>query len=373
MPETFRDIAIDFKSIQEIIQQIYKFSDTSSRKTTKWNRGLYNIEDIAQDQVIIRIVRGSKIDMYRGLHVATEKDSQSDYTYPTSRFPELNEYLRIAEQSVSKKIYFDWEPDSKFIDDYFDLQAELEEQIDVQIDDTITDDISQWSSDELTVAILNPHKESDLPHLREMIMIAEDTSFTPKQSKQLAPWFINFANKYCDSNDPQNEAPVLSAIRTGASMLRPHKANLLIPLLEPGHSIETSLVTIKMIGRIFEAQPPTEIDKYKDLVDKVYPAADIVRNPFSITISKSAALAQLAIYALSAMASSKTLEITKFVKQSGITWFIQQTLYDLRELKIIWLNHNVSIASQSYKLLGKIIKTLEGNNSSAFGENNASK
>ncbi len=244
-------------------------------------------------------------------------------------------------------------------------------QDNIQTLDIKADNSYRWTSSELARAIQNLNIESDMTHLREMIMIAEDTSFTLEQSKQLAPWFIRFAEKYRDSNNPQDEAPVLSAIRTGASMLHPQGTNSLIPLLDPGHPIETSLVTIKMIGRIFEAQPPTEIDKYKDLAEKVYPAAEIVQNPFAITISRTAAIAQLAIYALSAMASSKTLEIAKFVKQSGITWFIQQILHDLHELNGIWSNRNISINSQPQKLLGRIIKNIEVSNSSTSGGMNA--
>ncbi len=52
--------------------------------------------------------------------------------------------------------------------------------------------------------------------------------------------------------------------------------------------------TVKMLGRIFEAQPPAEVDEYKDLANDVYKIAELSLNPHVITASQIAAKAQLA-------------------------------------------------------------------------------
>jgi hypothetical protein len=170
---------------------------------------------------------------------------------------------------------------------------------------------------------------------------------------------LGFAEKYRDSSDPQDEAAVWSAIRTGASMLRPQDANLLLPLLEPGHSIESSLVTVKMLGRIFEAQPPAEVDEHQEMANGVYPIAKSLVNPHAITASQTAAKAQLAIYALAAMASSRTEPIVEAVQKLGVTWFTRRTLRKLRDLSNTWTSRPTAVGKAPRQLLDKVLQVLK--------------
>ncbi len=361
MSEARTAITPDSKFLQEIFQW-YEKADASVTKTQKWSWCWYNIENLAQDQVIIRIDQGSRIDTYRGLHMGTDEDSQSDYTYALSirlRTEKLRDFLDLVKQRVDKKIDLDWESDESFADEESARSVAVEEKVGGRAVDTATDDVWQWTSDQLASSLLHPQAESDMPHLREMILFAEDTGFTVDQSKQLAPWLLSFAQKYRDSNDPQDEAAVWSAIRTGASMLTPHDTDGLRALLEPLHSIETSLVTVKMLGRIFEAQPPADVDEHQDLADEVCQIAESLLDPYAITASQSAAMAQLAIYALVAMASSKTQQIVETVQQLGVTWFTQQTLRELCELRSIWSSRPVPVADRPQELLYRAIQALE--------------
>ncbi len=323
--------------------------------------GWHQIEDLAQDQVIIRINRDSRIDTYRGLHVGTDEDSQSDDIDTTQillRSEELSAFLDIVTQHF-KELRSAWEVGASFADEDSALSVAVEEQVGGQAVDATTDDVLQLTSDQIASAILDPEAKADMLRLREMILIAEDTGFTVEQSKQLAPWLLSFAERNRDSSDPQDEAAVWSAIRTGASMLTPNDTDGLRTLLEPGHSIETSLVTVKMLGRIFEAQPPAEVDEHQELAHEVCQIAKSLLNRYVITVSQSAAMAQLAIYTLAAMASSETQQIVETVQQLGVTWFAQQTLRELCELRSIWSSRPVSVADQPQELLDRVIQTLE--------------
>jgi len=331
--------------------------------------GCYQYYIPAEDQIIAYLdgMRISGTYKKRG-------DSQSDYTtapqLTTSK--DIKAILNRAMQQYEKMVLnLHWELEySPDVEEPIDFVA-VHEQIGGQPVDETADDLSHWTADQLASAILDPKSESDMPHLREMILIAEDTGFTVAQSEQLAPWLLSFAQRYRDSSDPQDEAVVWSAIRTGASMLRPDDADRLVPLLEPGHSIETSLVTVKMLGRIFEAQPPEEVDEHQDLAVEVYPAAEIVRNRYAITSSRSAAIAQLAIYALAAMASSEVYRIVEYIRSLDVAWFTKQTLRELRELQSIWSSRPVPVADQPRKLLDRIIQTLDVSDSSASGGSDA--
>ncbi|GEM_PF-1380565 len=323
---------------------------------TEWGHGYghYRYYIPAQDQIHIQFPWG---------HVSgtltTGRDSQSDYTNaPLVQYEEAKALFVLAKQFFEEKINRDLEFEESFADEELVLSVAVEEQGDVQVMDTASDDVLQWTSDQLASAILGAEAEADMPRLREMILAAENTGFTIAQSEKLSPWLLSFATKYRDKNNPQDKAAIWSAIRTGASMLTPSYADRLLPLLEPGHSIETSLVTVKMIGRIFEAQPPAEVDKYPVLADEVLRIAEALLNRYAITVSQSAAMAQLAVYALVAMASSKTQQIVESVRQLGVSWFIQQTQRELRELRDIWASRPVPVAERPLELLDRAIESL---------------
>lgn len=349
-----------FSNPKFLLQALLHYSENekSSLKENEWREGSHCIENLAQDQYLIRLKCGSKIDTYRGRFVETDEDTQSDYnSISFSEQEDVNFVLNWLNQYLQYKIM---EDSALANEELISEEKEQEEQLDeyTQIVDTGADDISKLNSEQLVSAILDPKTESDIPRLRELILIAEDTDFTVEESQQLAPRLLDFAEKYRNSNDPQDETVVWSAIRTGASMLRPDETECLRPLLEPGYSIETTLVTVKMIGRIFEAQPPEDVDRHTDLANEVFQISESLLNQYAIgTSSKSGALAQLAIYALAGMASSQTQKSVEKVKQLGVTWFTQQTLGELRKLRNAWSNQ--SIAEEPQELLDKIIQTLE--------------
>lgn len=332
----------------------------SNTKQVKWIKGSgpYQYCIPTQDQIIA---------YFEGMRISgtfkKRGDSQSediDATPIRLRSEELRDFLDLVKQRIKEKLSNRaWDVGASFADEEPARSIAVEGQVGDQAVDTTTDDVLQLTSDQIASALMHPQAEADKQRLREMILIAEDTGFTVDESKQLAPWLLSFAERHRDSSDPQDEAAIWSAIRTGTSMLTPDDTDGLCPLLEPGHSIETSLVTVKMLGRIFEAQPPAEVDEHQELADEVCQIAESLLNRYAITSSQNAAMAQLAIYALAAMASSEIHRIVKDVQELGVAWFTQQTLHELRELGSIWANRPVPVADQPQKLLDRAIQTLE--------------
>lgn len=341
---------------QKICRYYNENAGASPIAEPEWQWEWSKIEKLAQDQVIIKIAKGSSINTYRGLHIGTEIDSQSDRTgaIPVQfRHIETKSLIGMVVQEINR--LRESEYGSKFEESFEPVVATVQA---VEVEADTTDDVSRLTSSQLTSAILDTQAESDMPNLRDMIFIAEDTSFSVEESEKLAPWLLAFAEKHRNSSDPQDESPVWSAIRTGASMLRPDVANCLCPLLEPGHSIETSMVAVKMLGRIFEAQPPAAVDEHQALANEILPMANSLLNRYAIASSQNAAMAQLAIYALAAMASSKIDDVVEKVQELNVSWFTQQTLYELDELASIWANRTVPIADPPQKLLDSVIQTI---------------
>ncbi len=94
--------------------------------------------------------------------------------------------------------------------------------------------------------------KDDRARLLELMVIVEDCQFTEEQSKVLSPRLLGLALEFRDSGDARDAPAVWAAIRTGASMLFPKQIERLLPLLQQGSAIDTSMTALKMVGRIVE-------------------------------------------------------------------------------------------------------------------------
>lgn len=201
----------------------------------------------------------------------------------------------------------------------------------------------QPTSTEIYSFLLDPKSRSNMPEIRKMIFWAEDTGFSEYQSRQLSKWLLNFAEEYRDHNKKENEGVVWSAIRTGASMLYPNDINRLEKLLEPGHLVETQLVTIKMIGRIFEPRLPKELDKYSEIAIKITKIVEPLLTEEQLDeSSEKAALVQLSVYALVAMANQESYEIINKIRSLDIKWFKKQTVRKIKNLRDMWQKQSMT-------------------------------
>ena len=318
--------------------------------------GAYTINPIAHGDVIASFPDGS----VRGPWTS-QGDTQSDsIDAPSVKLisEELHAVIDVMKRYRGEQFNRAWESVESSGDEEPPESHPVKKPTSSQDIDTTPDDVSQWTSAQLTSDILQAKAESNMPKLREMILIAEDTGFTADQSGRLAPWLLSYAERHRDSCDPQDEAAVWSAIRTGASMLTQDAADDLRPLLQPGHSIETSLVALKMLGRIFEAQPPTDVDQHLAIAGDVRQIAESLLNRYAITVSQSAAMAHLAIYALVAMASSETQQMVEIAQELDAAWFTRRTHRKLDELRDIWASRSATVSDKPRALLDRVIETL---------------
>ena len=192
------------------------------------------------------------------------------------------------------------------------------------------------TSAELTEILLDPKAENG-PKLWEKILWAEDTGFTIEESKKVSPWLLNFVLDNRDDDNAWLRPVVWSAIRTGSSMLLPEDTCRLIPLLDPNHKIETSKITMKMIGNIFEAHPPTKLGQHVELSNIAYHISDELLKPYVIVEVSSASMVHLAVYALAAMATSKILPIINLIKELDVAWFTRRMIRKLCYLRDKWV------------------------------------
>ncbi len=359
MPE----VKIAKKSIYDKEHRLRSGVSSAIEEERSWSYGIYNIEHLAQDQAIIRFRHGLQVEAYRSLKIDSG-DTQSDILHAfETRHYDQDALARLVKELLRRVMYT--LSTDRFVEDAV-LEQDSPSNSEIPLieiansnEPVIADGhVTECAPAMLADKILHSNEENDWPYLRDLIILAEDTGFTPQQSARLAPRLLELAMRHRDSNDPQDKPVVWSAIRTGASMLRLNEAGCLRPLLDPGHSIETSLVTVKMLGRIFEAQPPGNVDQYPELAAEVCQIAKSLLNRYAIASSQSAAMAQLAIYALAAMASSSILRITQFVRDLQQSWFTDQVGHELRELRKYWDCRIAIVATGPRELLVRAIREL---------------
>lgn len=358
MPETVRSVNKQLTNELVASELVAKLKAGALRKDC-WLQGTYTVKEIAQDQYTIVIGGGDEAGVYNSLKLDF-KDAQSDAARDASSESVPFNWGKAEHGSLFAPAWAKWITNQglgmSFPFDFSSQSAELEPDDQLGVADDIAED---WTSDRLTDELLTLDAETDWPRLRELVVTAEDFDFTPDQSAQLSPRLLDFAIQHRDSNDSQDAPVVFSAIRTGASMLFPTEASCLLALLKPGHSIDTSLVTLKMLGRIFEAQPPEKPDQHTDLAGEVHRIADLLLNPYAIAFSKSAAMAQLAVYALAAMASSEIFATVQAVQRIGVSWFTRQTAHGLRELRGYWDERATPVAPEVLELLDHATQALQ--------------
>lgn len=307
---------------------------------SRWKPGVYRIEANTVNGLLV----------FEDARRVGAADAQAEF--------ERESYQKTwTTKDIFAALIRDWQGIVKSRDPAEDEFAELE-VIDASDSERFEADSACFTADDLTGEILSIESETLPRRLREIILLAEDIEFTLEQSAQLAPRLLELAEQHRDSNDPQDKAVVWSAIRTGASMLRPSEAERLLPLLEPGHPIETSLVTLKMLGRVFEVQPPDNIDQHEALANEARKIAESLLNPYAIANSQSAAMAQLAVYALAAMGSSQLATSARSIQQLAVDWFTRRTVRKLRELDEFWQSQRCNVASAHRDLVDRVLSEL---------------
>lgn len=194
-----------------------------------------------------------------------------------------------------------------------------------------------FSPADVANALLVRAPSCSIPEVGTWVLRAEDCQFSRSVSASLSSWLIDFAVSHRDDSVCNSETFVWSAIRTAASMSAANDSEALLPLLEPGHGVETSLVTLKMLGRIYEAYPPAETGHGTPGVHaKVWEIVDATLNRHVVDESRGAAKAILAIVALAGLASPKLLDVAGRISALRMPWFARRVRRKLVSLLEAW-------------------------------------
>jgi len=344
----------DLEGFAQVLRQ---WVSASVRDEPDWFYGPARMKQLARDQSVLEFDRGGGPETFYARRIRSG-DAQSE---PSQRLAASREFQAALEEALGSHVARTWDRDEPWREEKWLPDPDAGAAFAVWCDEELSvpdEPSAEVNRDHLCRQLLDRDAETNWARLRELIQLAEDMDFSREQSRKLAPRLLEHAMRYRDSTDPQDKPVVWSAIRTGASMLRPNEAGRLRALLEPGHPVETSLVTVKMLGRIFEAQPPSDLNQYPELAHEVRQIADSLLNRYAIAVSQGAAMAQLAVYALAAMGSDDAVELSKAVRGLGQSWFTAQLRHELRALWEYWTSQPAKGAPKPRELLERAIQEL---------------
>jgi DNA-binding response OmpR family regulator len=174
--------------------------------------------------------------------------------------------------------------------------------------------------------------------IEDLVLLAEDTQFSPQQDARIAPRLLEAATVLRDNESAAYTTTVHSAIRTYASMAALERIGTMAELLsQPGeHAVDTVLVALKSLRRILEATPPGEALVEGVLTDKVVAVGRAYLNPWVLTPGTNAAVAQNAVLVLTALGHPQVIDFVADVRSRHLEWFELQLAARLRELQEHW-------------------------------------
>lgn len=186
-------------------------------------------------------------------------------------------------------------------------------------------------------------EEKRIKYFSELVLHIESmNSRNQYTNEKVGKLLINYVIDFRNSQETKDETVIYSAIRRGAAALSVENINLL-PLLESNHTIDTTLVTLKMIGRIYDVHPPKTMDENSEMSHRIKEIAFNLLNHDAMHSSKCRVKIELSLYSLTGMGSSLALDVAKEIKKldSNNDWFIKSCTKDIDELLEKWKDKGV--------------------------------
>ncbi|MDQ3330994.1 MAG: hypothetical protein M3552_10115 [Planctomycetota bacterium] len=181
-----------------------------------------------------------------------------------------------------------------------------------------------------------------------LIFTAEDIHFSNPEERQQVGWRLReIADEIRTSKLAANRYIVWSALRRSSSILGTGGVEDLVQFLDVSGKIDTRLVALQSIARVFEATPPACLATYGKVADRVHDFAAKFLDPDVFIPGENSAIAQQAIQALAAMGDPRLTKGLKRIEHLGRDWVAQQVLRNLQELLQRWKARSPSILQKS--------------------------
>jgi hypothetical protein len=170
-----------------------------------------------------------------------------------------------------------------------------------------------------------------------LVLAAESMQFvTQGMREELADRLLAIARELRHSRQAFDASTVWSALRTYASLIPRDRVVSLLEFLNGQGTVDTRLVALQCVARMFEPAPPEPGHAPSVLADCVYIFAEKMTDPLVITPGEVAAIALNAICALAAIRDPRLPDTLARVVKLKKPWFERQVRQRLHLLAVGW-------------------------------------
>jgi len=195
----------------------------------------------------------------------------------------------------------------------------------------------------------------------KLILIAEDIHFpTPELRQQICKTLLSTAITLSKNSDPAIKEIVFSAIRKLSALTEPRKITKLIRLLQPTQHIDTKLITLQGIVKIFELAPPNKDISYTPLSNRIFEIISKLIDPDVFIAGEISAICTNAIIVMCILGDNRAKKCIKCALALKKPWVIDKLLKQLENIRQnwFWRGNDEIRNNKSYKNIVYAIDTL---------------
>ncbi|MCX7424173.1 MAG: hypothetical protein NTW96_00825 [Planctomycetia bacterium] len=225
--------------------------------------------------------------------------------------------------------------------------------------------LREWMTTDLQFAsefILNELGKSDLPEdwRHTLVFAAENAHFvTSDQQREACSRLRELARGLRHGRKAGTEHVVWSAMRRFASLLPPEEVGSLLEFLDREGSVDTRMVALQCVARLFEGAPPADTASVEPLANRVAELAEKFLDPDVFSSGENSGIARWAVVALAALGSPRLKYGLEHVKSLDKSWFSARVSQELRGLLNGWRDAGVSESDATVRLVQESLRTIE--------------
>jgi len=161
---------------------------------------------------------------------------------------------------------------------------------------------------------------------------------------------------------PGVERVVWSAMRRFSSLLSPEKANDLLEFLDRKGVVDTRMVALQCVARVFQDRPPWDTATLEALERRVAEYAEKFLDPDVFGGGENSSIARNAVLALASLGSPRLRDCVVCVNALGRRWLSRQIRRQLQALLDTWKSRDPECkGSSAFNVVEEALKTVQTN------------
>jgi hypothetical protein len=224
--------------------------------------------------------------------------------------------------------------------------------------------LGEWMANDLRTAsvyILGELHRSDLSDdwRDALVFAAENAHFvTSDQQSRARSRLRELARDLRHGRKAGTDHAVWSAMRRFASLLPPEEANSLLEFLDRAGSVDTRMVGLQCVARVFEAAPPADVASVEPLAGRVTELAEKFLDPDVFSGGENSGIARCAVVALAALGSPRLTDAMKHVESLDKSWFSVRVKQDLQTLLDGWKSGLAATSNSTIRFVEESLRKM---------------